>query len=146
MTPPTRRDVDPADTTTEPDPSIRPILVTLALIVFVVAVGSLVTRTSKVEPLAPQPVVYTVDGSAASASLMLRTPTGSLQFDASLPLTDEFGKTGLLFDFTPGSQVSLVATADGEGTVTCHISVDGSEITKMTGAGRGQSAVCRGTV
>src|SRR5579864_9768718 len=110
MTAVTPRDNDPAEPPHRCDPGIRVIIAILALVIGTVLVGGLITHTSKVEPLAPQPVLYTVDGSAASASMTLTTPTGSLQFDASLPLTDEDGTNGLTFVFPPGSLVSVVAT------------------------------------
>jgi hypothetical protein len=126
------------------DPRIRVITAILALVILAVVVGGLITHTSKVEPLAPQSVLYSVDGSAASASMTLTTPTGALQFDASLPLTDEDGRTGLTFVFPAGSLVSLVATSDGRGTVTCHIAVDGVETSTATASGNGNSADCEG--
>ncbi len=126
------------------DPRIRAIIAILLLVIAAVLLGGLITHASKVEPLAPQPVTYTVDGSAASASITLTTPTGSLQFDASLPLTDEDGTNGLTFVFPPGSLVSIVAAGDGAGTVTCHVAVDGLEISSSTASG-GNSADCQGS-
>ncbi len=106
------------------------------------AASTIVTGTTLGSPN----VVYLVDGSASSASLTYSTPTGESQVDVMLPLTNKQGDAGFTFTFEPGSTLYLSAQNDGDaGAVTCHIWVDGVQVSENTGDGGYQIATCQGT-
>lgn len=88
-------------------------------------------------------VIYDVDGSASEASLTITTPSGEIQQDAALPLSDE-DSAALVYLFSPGSFVYISAQNKGAGTVTCHIHVNGVDISTNTASGQFNIATCEG--
>lgn len=91
-------------------------------------------------------VVYLVDGTARNAMVTITTPSGITQLDASLPLSRTDGTGGASYSFRPGSAVYISAQNQGEGrSVTCHIRVNGVEISVNTASGAYTIATCSGT-
>jgi hypothetical protein len=93
-------------------------------------------------------VLYEAEGSSTSSGdIDVRTPTGSRQISADLPLGTTDGRTGLTMRFKPGSLVYMsVQNNEDHGMVTCRITVDGRVISENTASGGFMIATCNGTV
>jgi len=119
----------------------------IGLCVLFYVIGS--SSSSKSAPDLPERtvsnVVYNLSGTASSASITIETPTGTSQQDTSVPIVNKAGTTGLRFDFSPGDFLYLSAQNNGSGELTCHIRVDGVEISANTAIGEYQIATCKGT-
>lgn len=96
----------------------------------------------------PEEVRYEVTGSVTkTADITYATATGtSQQSDADLPLTDDYGNTGLTFPYAAGQFVYILAQNDEEyGSVTCSIYVDGDLVSSNTADGAYAIATCEGS-
>lgn len=98
------------------------------------------------EAIGPAEVMYQVEGTAQTASVTVKTPTGTSQADIALPLRSKAGTIGLRFEFPRGSFVYISAQQRSGGTqVTCRISVDGVSISENSSSGEFQIATCEGS-
>jgi hypothetical protein len=91
-------------------------------------------------------VVYQVDGTATTADLTLSTSNGgsTQQQNVSLPIKNKSGGDGLVFDAPTGTFLYLSAQNQSDGTITCHISVDGVEVVTNTSTGQYSIVTCDG--
>jgi hypothetical protein len=102
--------------------------------------------------LAPAPVtadvLYEVNGTTRSAFMTVNLPMGTAQLAIRVPMVGVVTKTpGLHIPFEHGSSAYLtVQSKEGQGTVTCRISVDGVMIAEDTATSPYALARCRGTV
>lgn len=93
-------------------------------------------------------VLYEVTGTTRSAFMTMNLPMGTAEFAIRVPMVGVVMKTpGLHIPFEHGSSAYLTAQSkQGQGTVTCRISVDGVVIAENTATGPYTLATCRGTV
>lgn len=104
--------------------------------------------TSRPRPMATKAeVLYLVRGTATSADLTMKTPTGtSQQSDIAVPLETKSGKTGLEYQFDYGEFVYISAqNKDKSGTISCVIQVDGIAVSTNQSSGAYAIATCDGS-
>lgn len=92
-------------------------------------------------------VVYQVSGTATSADITYKTPSGISQqqgVDVPLKLADGTGY-GISYSFQSGDFVSISAQNKGGGDIVCTITVDDRVISKNTASGEYAIASCDGT-
>ena len=92
-------------------------------------------------------VHYEVTGDVTTtADITYATPTGTSQEQgAELPLTDDYGETGITYSYTDGQFIYISAQNDEEyGSVTCKIFVDGNLVSSNTADGAYAIATCNG--
>lgn len=101
----------------------------------VIALGMVATATCGVANADPFPQVrYEVSGSAAAEYISYQTDTGQQRaVNVSLPWSTQF--TGF------GAQV-FVLSAQGPGSITCRILLDGKVVTQQTATGTPGHTVC----
>lgn len=122
-----------------------------AFAVLVASVALLGNRTTEAPSAgASHAVVYQADGAGTSAGnyTLQSEDGGTRQGEAALPLKNQAGDVGLTFTgFKSGDFVYLsVQNANGSGSVTCRIMVDGVVIADNTSDGGYVIATCKGTV
>lgn len=105
--------------------------------------GSEVTPWSAVRSVITDPgnVLYEVEGTAWSASVTMRTNSGSEQANIDVPLESRSGTTGLWLQATNMTPY-LSAQATSSGSITCRITVKGTVVSENTSSGRGSIATC----
>jgi hypothetical protein len=94
-------------------------------------------------------VIYAAEGEGPkTASYTWRSPTGTEQVEADLPLATKDGQVGLHIDgFGSGDFLYLsVQNRESFGSVTCQIIVDGVEVSSNTSSGGYAIASCQGKV
>lgn len=92
-------------------------------------------------------VTYRVDGTAGSASVTWKTPTGTSQADSDLPLLNKAGGEGLTFtnSFAVGDFLYVSAQNQSRtGTVMCTILVDGVVVAENETSADFGIATCEG--
>lgn len=106
--------------------------------------GKRVSEWSKTSYVNTDPgnVHYEVEGTAGSASITMRTNSGSEQAHVDLPMKKP-GAAGKGL-WIQGQQMNpyISAQATGYGTVTCRITVMGQVVSENTASGYGSIATC----
>jgi len=105
--------------------------------------GSEVTPWSDIQEIVTDPgnVLYQVEGTAATASITMRTNSGTEQAEISVPLKTKSGATGIWIQGT-NMNPYLSAQATSAGSITCRITVKGEVLSENTSSGRGSIATC----
>lgn len=136
-----------------PDPFQRPpkrhtlVWITLAAVVLLV-IGALVySLPSLTRPPAVHTVVYTVEADAAYGSGRTGTVTAESSDGGTTQRTGLLPITGTFTQFHTGDFVYVsVQNGQGQGSVTCRITVDGVVVSENTSSGGYTIATCQGTV
>lgn len=92
-------------------------------------------------------VVYEVEGTATTAGITMKTPTGTSQATTAVPLLNKNGAIGVRATMERGDFAHISAQNKGSsGSITCKITVDGVLISKVTSQGGYTIASCDGRV